>query len=281
MVHDVPIRDGRMHVRVIGSGTTALFLHGISAHGNSWLEVARILERSQSNLACWIPDLLGRGQSDPGVGLRYRLEDEVRRIQNFAEEFNARSATKNFPSVIIGHSQGAAIALALAASEPSVRGLILSNPITPQIRRPLVLEILNVRIVRHLIARIIARFHQPLGHLILRRAGGPHFRISRDSVAAYSQPYSEVERARTLLRILSDWHPGEICAQLPKRQFVTHVFAGAHDPRVSVDVATRLASDLNAGLTIVEDGGHVLPEQHPKLFARKIAEIATMVDSEL
>ncbi len=281
MIHDVPLRDGRMHVRVVGTGKPALFLHGISAHGKSWLKVAQVLEERRSNIACWIPDLLGRGKSDPGVGLRYRLGDEVRRIQNFTKEFSSNSSTTHFPSVIIGHSHGASIALALAAAEPSVRGLILSNPITPQVRRPIALEILEVRIIQHLISRIITCFHEPLGHLILQRAGGPHFKIDRDSLVTYSQPYSEIERARTLLRILSDWHPREICAQLPKRKITTHIFAGAHDPRVSIDVATRFANDLNADLTIVEEGGHVLPEQYPKLLARKINEIATTVGNSL
>lgn len=279
MAHDIPLSDGLMHVRVVGTGRTALFLHGISAHGRSWLEVARILEKSGSNLECWLPDLLGRGKSDSGLELRYKLHDEVRRIKNLAEEFGDNSAPTNFPSIIIGHSHGAAIALAVATAESSVRGLILSNPVTPEVRRPLALEILKIRIARHLIARIISSFHQPLGHLVLRRAGGPHFNISHDLVSSYSQPYREIERARTLLRILADWHPSEIDTTLPKRRFTTHVFAGAHDPRVPVKVAARLASNLDAGLTIVEDGGHVLPEQHPQLLARKIAEIASKVDS--
>ncbi len=278
MTEDVSLCDGKMHVRIIGTGTPTLFLHGISAHGESWLKVAQALEASRSNLACWIPDLLGRGKSDPGTDLRYRLGDEVRRIQNFSEEFSANSPNTHFPSVIIGHSHGAAIALALAAIEPSVRGLILSNPITPEVRRPTVLGILNIPTVRHLIARIIACFHKPLGHLILRRASGPYFKLPPDSIETYSQPYSEFERAITLLRILSDWHPGEICTQLPKRKLRTHVFAGVHDPRVPIDVATRFARELNADLTIVEEGGHILPEQYPKLFARKIDEISTTVN---
>lgn len=278
MTEDVSLCDGKMHVRIIGTGTPTLFLHGISAHGESWLKVAQALEASRSNLACWIPDLLGRGKSDPGTDLRYRLGDEVRRIQNFSEEFSANSPNTHFPSVIIGHSHGAAIALALAAVEPSVRGLILSNPITPQVHRPPILKTMEIRIVRHLIAQIIARFHKPMGHLILRRAGGPHFKVPRDSAVAYSQPYSEIGRARSLLRILSDWHPGDISAQLPKRKITTHIFAGAHDSRVPIDVATQFASELNAGLTIVEEGGHVLPEQEPNLLARKIDEIATMAN---
>ena len=281
MTEDVSLRDGKMHVRVIGTGTPTLFLHGISAHGESWLKIAQVLEASRSNLACWIPDLLGRGKSDPGTDLRYRLKDEVQRIQNFTEVFNSNSLNTHFPSVIIGHSHGAAIALALAAVEPSVRGLILSNPITPQVRRPPTLEILKIRTVRHLIARIITSFRKPLGHLIIRRASGPHFKLPRDSIETYSQPYSEIARARTLLRILSDWHPGEVCTQLPKQKLTTHVFAGAHDPRVSIDVATRFARDLNADLTIVEEGGHILPEQHPKLFAQKIDEISTTVNQSL
>ena len=279
-VRNISLAEGLIHLRVVGTGKAALFLHGVSAHGRSWLEVARILERREANLECWLPDLLGRGKSDPGAQLRYRLDDEVRRIQTLVEGMRDNGSAVSFPSVVIGHSHGAAIALAVAAVEPSVRGLVLSNPVTSDIRRPLALDMLKIGIVRRFIARIVAPFHRPLGHLVLRRVGGPYFNIPSDSVEAYSRPYRELERARTLMRILADWSPAEIYARLPERRLTAHVFAGAHDPRVPVKTAERLATDLDAGFTVVEDGGHVLPEQHPRLLARQITDIVAKVDSK-
>ena len=81
-------------------------------------------------------------------------------------------------------------------------------------------------------------------------------------------------RARALLRILADWDPAALEARMPARPIAAHVVTGAHDPRIPVEAAQRLASRLDCGLTVSPDGGHVLTEQHPRLLARLLGEVA-------
>ncbi len=280
---EVEIPDGRVHIRVLGSGAPVLFLHGVSAHGRTWLAVA---ERLVSDAApapgggraapaggpieCWLPDLLGRGRSEARDDISYRLADEVRRARDLVGAIGAARGHPGFPALLVGHSQGAAIALALAREEPAVRGLVLANPVTADIRRPRVLQLLRAATLRGAAAALFSPLSEPLGRAILRRAGGPAFRPSREAIAAYAGPYRDRRRARALMRIMADWRPADLRDKLPERPLVARVLAGLHDPRIPERAAARLAGALGVPLIRVTDGGHVLPEQHPERLAGEI-----------
>ncbi len=277
-LQDVQIAEGRVRVATLGTGRPALFLHGVSAHGRSWRAAAQSLYASHPGWACWLPDLLGRGASDARPDCHYTLHDEVRRIREIVHELTARAGhAVPFPPLIVGHSQGAAIALALTRAEPSIRGLVLSNPVTSDIRRPRALSALESAAARAAIARLFAPLHRPLGRLILRRAGGPHFRVPSASIEAYAKPYRDPVRARTLMRILADWRPSDLSVQMPSRRLKAHVVAGACDPRVPVHLAERLSRQLDCEFTLIADGGHILPEQHPARLGQVVSEMVEQI----
>lgn len=271
LVRNVTIGDGTVRVTVLGQGRPVLFLHGISAHGRAWRPVAERFAEAHPGWECWLPDLPGRGASDAPAALSYTLDNEVRRLR---ELVRALAPDGPGPRLVAGHSQGAAIALALAREQPGIGGLLLSNPVTPEIRSPSVLRLLRSATVRRAVGSLLAPLHAPLGHLVLRRACGPAFRAPAELVAAYARPWASPARARTLLRILADWRPAELEDRMPRRPVAAHVVIGAHDPRIPVKAAKRLASRLDCGFTVSPDGGHVLTEQHPRLLARLLGEMA-------
>ncbi len=271
MVRNVTIGDATVRVEMLGRGRPVLFLHGISAHGRAWRPVAERFHAEQPGWECWLPDLPGRGASDARPELSYTLDDEVRRLRTLVR---ALAPDGPRPQLVAGHSQGAAIGLALAGAEPGIGALLLSNPVTPEIRSPSVLRLLRAPVARRMIGSVLAPLHAPLGRLVLRRACGPHFRAPPDLVAAYAGPWASPARARTLLRILADWRPAELEDRMPRRPVAAHVVSGAHDPRIPLGAARRLASRLDCDLTVCSDGGHVLTEQHPQLLARLLGELA-------
>ena len=270
-MRNVKLSDGTARVAILGRGRPVLFLHGISAHGRAWRPVAERFVELHRGWECWLPDLPGRGVSDAKPGLSYTLDDEVRRLRGLVRGLAPEGPR---PELVAGHSQGAAIAIAIARAEPEIRGLLLSNPVTPEVGSPSVLRLLRSSVVRRLVAGVLAPLHAPLGHLVLRRACGPAFRAPPDLVAAYARPWASSRRARTLLRILADWRPAELEDRMPERPIAAHVVTGAHDPRIPVDAAKRLASRLGCDFTLSTDGGHVLTEQHPRLLARLLGELA-------
>lgn len=273
--------DGRIRIRIIGDGpVVVLCLHGVSAQGRSWLPVAR---RLGDRATFVLPDLLGRGASDPRPDLRYTLEHEADRVRDLVSALclaDVLDPAAAFPVILAGHSHGAAIALRLAGEETSVRGLLLSNPVTPWTRRPPSLGLLGVGLIRRLAAGIFSPLRRPLAHLILRRAAGPAYRATHDMVAAYAAPFADRRRAETLMRILADWQPAELDGRLPADRPIARVVIGELDPRITVACAERLAIELGGPLLRIADGGHVLPEQHPDLLAGELEKVLQAVSAE-
>jgi lipase len=99
-----------------GRGAPVVALHGLTATYITFMGVA---ERLSGRRPLFAPDLRGRGDSDKPDG-PYGIAQHARDVAQ------AMRALGLGPSVIVGHSMGAFIAAALAASEPElVAGLIL------------------------------------------------------------------------------------------------------------------------------------------------------------
>ncbi len=259
----VPTSDGELVVEVRGRGPPILFLHGVSAHRGGWHAVA---ERLDGEFRLYLADLLGRGESDVAPEARYGLADELRRAAALWE------ALSPAPELLVGHSQGAALALALAA-ERLPRGLVLTSPVTPWTRRPAVLTALRPRLVRRAAVAAVAPFRRPLARLILRRVCGPRTPVTRAMVERYAAPFADARRAEGLLRILADWRPRELADRLPGALPPTRLVAGRRDPRVSPGDAEALARRLGVPIWWAPGAGHVLPEEAPELIARAVRAV--------
>lgn len=266
---DLP--EGEIRVRMLGHGEPVLCLHGASASGDIWLRLARDLA---GRARFWLPDLLSRGASRPRPDVAYDLGSEVGRVLALSRRLAALPAEDGrMPRLVVGHSQGAAIALGMAAADPRVTSLLLVNPVTSDIRRPTILGLLRSGAVRRAVARLLAPRRLHVARLVLARAAGPSYSVSPEAVAAYAEPYADVARAEALMRVLADWRPGEGAQHLPSRRLDARVIAGERDPRIPVEAARRLAERLEAPFSLVPGGGHILPEQSPALLARALEEL--------
>lgn len=261
--------DGRLYVETGGNGLPVLFLHGVSASHRTWHPVA---ERLEGRFRVLLPDLLSRGASDPRPDLRYSLGDELRRMRELLGRLGVR------PTLVAGHSQGAAIAIALAAAEPGVRGILLANPVSPWTRRPLSLGLLRSGLMRRTAGGIIRPFRRPVAWATLRRVYGPDTRVTRERVSAYAAPFGDPRRARALLRVLADWRPVELEPWLGRCRGAVGVLAGERDPRVAPESARRLAAELHARYRLVPRVGHALPEEVPSVAARAVVDLFESLD---
>ncbi len=256
---------GSLHVSVLGTGPPLLLVHGLTASGAVWSRVAR---RLADRYTLVVPDLLGRGSSDAAPGARFRLSDESARLGLVAE------ARLPGPFVLVGHSHGAALALLLAASTPRCRGVCLLDPVTPWTTRPAALDLLRSETVRRLLAPPLSALRRPVTRFVLRhRVFGDPSAVDRDLVGRYAGPYASAERARTLLRVLADWRPGDLSPHLAPRPDAV-VLTGELDRRSPPDLAGRLARRLACTLQVVPGAGHALPEEAPDEVSRAIEAVA-------
>lgn len=283
--------EGRLRRRVRGEGPAVLCLHGVSAHGGVWSAAAARLE---GEFTLHVPDLLGRGTSDAPPDASYRLGREVARAAALAAELPDRGY------LVAGHSQGAALAVALAAAAersadgapasapgpctgdadlPRPAGLALVAPVTPWTRRPPVLDLLRLAPLRPVLAPLAAAARTPLTRWVLEhRAFGDPGRVDRSTVRRYAAPWSHPRRAHALLRVLADWRPADLSRHLPRRLPPVEIVAGALDARIPPLEARRWAGRLGAGFTVAPDAGHVVPEERPDLVAAAVRRLADRSD---
>jgi pimeloyl-ACP methyl ester carboxylesterase len=105
-----------------------LFVHGLAGNGGQWALQLDHLRRHRQVLAL---DLRGHGESDPAEDGAYDLDSLAADVGAAADDF----ALRRF--VLVGHSLGAAVAIAFAGAHPErVAGLLLVDPNGDQTKIP-------------------------------------------------------------------------------------------------------------------------------------------------
>jgi N-formylmaleamate deformylase len=120
----------RLHYLRLGTGRSPLVLvPGITSPAATWEFVA---ERLASRSDVYVLDNRGRGLSQGGPGLSYRLDDYAADTEDFIR------ANRLDRPAILGHSMGARIAVRLAARSPAVIGrvVLVDPPVSGPGRRP-------------------------------------------------------------------------------------------------------------------------------------------------
>lgn len=265
----ITLREGTVLVVIRGSGPPLLLLHGLSAHSQVWDRVAGCLEERYT--LC-LPDLLSRGGSEARPDIGYGLKLEIERLFELLHQLELS------PRIVVGHSHGAALAIALAHADDGVTGLVLANPVTPWTPRPLVLAALRWSAVRRAAAMLLPPVRRPLVRYVLGRAYGPGHRPDRAIVRRYADPFSRRLRAQALLRAVSDWRPAELADHLPARDLTGRVLVGERDRRIGVHAPAALASRLGLGFEVLAGVGHVIPEEQPEAIAQAVEEVSRQID---
>jgi pimeloyl-ACP methyl ester carboxylesterase len=260
----VPTPEGRMAVEFRGDGTagpTVVCLHGLSANRTTWRPVADRLPHRSFLLV----DLLGRGESDASREARYDLDSEARRLAHVLQTLGLTRP------VLAGHSHGAAIAVA-AAARVNARGLLLVNPVTPDLSRPAALNALKRPAVRWLVTPALRLFRRSLTrYMLVRRVFADGANIPAGAVDRYAAPWGDRERAACLPTILSDWNPAELERWAAPPEVPVRVISGAEDRRIDPDSARRWATRLGATYTLAAGCGHSAPEE-------RTSDVATVLE---
>jgi pimeloyl-ACP methyl ester carboxylesterase len=125
-------------------------LHGIYGRGRNWLGIARALVEARPEYACWLVDLPHHGHSGPG-----RHGDTVSGLAADVREW--LDAQQMTPAVLLGHSYGGKVALALAGdlAANSLQVWIIDS--TPETKPPSGSAWEMLRIVRALPPRFQSR----------------------------------------------------------------------------------------------------------------------------
>jgi pimeloyl-ACP methyl ester carboxylesterase len=260
----VDVAGGRLPAWTAGEGPPVLLLHGISADHTEWEAVARGLARDHRVI---VPDLLGRGASRPDAAAGFSLTEETERLVGLLGDLGVRRP------LVGGHSHGGSIGLALAG-RVELAGLVLVSPVTPWTRRPRVLDLLSVRLVRRVVEPALRTCRGPLTRYILtRRVYGEYRPHIGDAVRRYAAPYADRSRARALLRVFRDWHPEELAGLERPAELRVGIVTGAADRRIPAADVVRWAGRLGASCTVLPGAGHGVTEEEPARVEGMIRDI--------
>jgi pimeloyl-ACP methyl ester carboxylesterase len=247
--------------RVIGdrSARPIVLLHGLAGSASYWgAEFDRLAERGR----VVVPDLLGFAAS-PRPASGYGPDDHAAALLGLLAEVGAEG-----PRVLVGHSLGGLVALALTATRPAAVSAIVA--FAPPLYRDRGSARRHVARSTNLgglfaldtpTARAICMWHE--AHPEAARMIAPLFRpdlpaaIARDAVRHTWASYSE-----TLVRLILDV---PAVGWLPSVTVPVHLVAGADDDTLDLGFLEDLARrHPHVSLTVWPSAGHHLPLTHPE-----------------
>jgi len=261
-----PVRStvADLSVELAGRGPDLLLVHGLSASRQEWEGVKPGLAR---RFRLILPDLAGRGESPAGPAMRFGLEEETDRLTDLFDELALDQP------LVIGHSQGAALAVALATRR-KCRGLLLINPISPWTPRPAALGALHLRFVRRLAVPFVRHYRHPLTRYILtRRVYADPRSVTETTVRKYAGTLEARENVQALLRVVADWRPAELAAYDAPRAEPLLLVTGRRDRRAPPSDVIRWAEHLGGPCVVLEDCAHGVPEEAPDRVVQLILEL--------
>lgn len=261
------------HVQIFGrdDAPLALLLHGTGAASHSWRNLAPLLAR---DFRVVVPDLPCHGFTRPIGRADLSLPGMVQAISELQRHLGRA------PAMIIGHSAGAAIAVALAAGRTSasaqtvprhvvgingaflpIRGNALFSPMA---------KAMFVNPFTPALFSLLARA-TPLGGNLLTATGSP---IDEAGKAVYRLLLGTPDHVRGALGMMANWDLARFDTRLQRLAFPMTLIVAKDDPMVpprNAYHAARIAT--GSRLITSETGGHLLHECRAEQVADWIAEV--------
>lgn len=245
-----------------GAGPVVVVLHGLAASTYSFRKLGPLLGKAHQVIGI---DLYGFGYSQrPAASHQYQVDGQADMVAGVMNQLGLVGA------VVLGHSFGTLVALALAKKAPDrVNRLVLVSPAPPIPKTPWFLRLPGAGYGLYFAIRLLlsnpVRFRQ-----VLSRAFFKKDEVTREVAEAYRRRLL-VEGLGDTLRGFSSPPTAELCSGGRP----VEVLAGRHDEIVSMDEARALVEAIpGATLHVLEESGHSGPEEEPEEVCRVVSAAA-------
>jgi magnesium chelatase accessory protein len=261
----VEVRPHRWHLQVAGDGPDLLLLHG---SGGATQSLRAILPLLAQNWRVIAPDLPGQGFTRQGARQRLGLDMMATDLWALLDHLEYA------PSVAVGHSAGAAIALRMSELR-SYHGVVGINAALGAFDGiagwlfPIMAKMLALNpIVPPLFART-ARSEKRVRELIASTGS----RIDERGMALYRRLIGDVKHVDGTLSMMAQWRLDGLVSRLPSNRVPTLFLVGARDGTVPPEVSRRAAERMpNARVECLGPYGHLVHEEAPELVAGRVTE---------
>lgn len=262
--------SGLAVTRLAAGATSALdllMLHGIYGRGRNWQAVARSVAAARPDVACWLVDLPHHGKSGPG-----RHGDTVHGLALDVLDW-ARGAGVT-PRVVLGHSYGGKVALAMAAQLHGTPLQVWVIDSTPDVKPPAGSAWDMLRAVRSLPDRFPSReaaqaslqahgYKVPVAQWMTTNLirDGESFRWHLD--------FEAMERLLRDFFVTGAWD----VLEPPDPQHDFHIVKATQSSAISPDTLARIRQAADPHVHLHErEGGHWIHAERPDVITALLLE---------
>ncbi|MFL5253867.1 MAG: alpha/beta fold hydrolase BchO [Rhodopila sp.] len=260
----------RWHVQIMGRGPVLLLLHGTGAATHSWRDLMPLLAERYTVVA---PDLPGHGfTSAPATAAGYTLAGVAREVTELLH------ALKMSPSMIIGHSAGAAIGIRMAldgAVAPqaiiSLNGALLPFPgVTNDFFGPAARFLASTPLAAWAVTLITGS--KPSVDRLLQSTGS---RIDAAGARYYGRLVGNPGHVRSALALMANWDLRTLVRDMAKLKPRLILLTGTRDGMVPPTEAYRVRAAVPAAEVVSLRGlGHLAHEERPEEIVRLVNRVA-------
>ena len=261
------------------SAPVAVLIHGTGASTHSWRGLVPLLMPHFRLLAMDLPGHAFTEMPSGGVGSAQLS------LPGMAAALDALLGSLNLePSLVIGHSAGAAIGARMCldgAIAPrllvGINGALLPlGGLAGQIFSPAAKLMSALPFVPTLFS-----WQASNPGILQKLIGSTGSTLDADGMALYGQLVSNPGHAAGALGMMANWDLPQLAHDLPKLKTRLALFVGSNDQTISPRQAGRLAALLPASPHVVtlQGLGHLAHEERPELVAKSILEQYSLAKS--
>jgi len=253
-----------------GEGKPVIFVHGILTGPRLWRHVIPKI----SHAHCFAWEMVGYGAS---ISEGKDRDISVRRQADYLNAWMQAVGIEK--PVLVGHDLGGGVAQIAAVNDPRrFAGLVLMNTISYDSWPIAQVKVMRAAgsLVENLpngIFRVIFNQFIHMGHDRPSRA--------RESIYEHWPNYSIAGGAAAFVRQIRSFDVRDTLAisdRLPQIGLPARIAWGAADRFQKIGYGYRLAYDLKAPLTRIEDGKHFVPEDHPEQVAQAVENLISELE---
>jgi magnesium chelatase accessory protein len=257
----------RWHVQVMGAGPVVLLIHGTGASSHSYGELAKILANTFTVV---VPDLPGHGFTELPSASRLSLPAMA------ADLADLLKALKLEPSLVVGHSAGAAILIEMCLDRLiapdaiiSLNGALLPfGSVVGQFFSPLAkLLVLNPFVPRFFTWRASSP------GAVERLIGNTGSRLDPQGIASYTRLFQNERHVTAALGMMAKWDLSRLENRLGDLRVPLVLVVGSEDRAVSPQDAFKIRDRVPGAKVVLLRGlGHLAHEERPEEVAEIVAQ---------
>lgn len=262
------------HVQVAGpdrrDAPVLLLIHGTGAATHSWRDVLPLLAQHYTVIA---PDMPGHGFTRGRISGGLSLPGMAKALGELLDKLGL-----GHPSVIVGHSAGAAIGIRLLLDREMDARVIGLNPALlpfPGLAARLFPAMARALFVNPFTAMIFAQIASSEGEVarFLKKSTGS--RIDERGVALYHRLFRTSDHCAGAIGMMANWDLESLAKALPAVAARSLLVHGARDSAIPLDSIERAARLMpHATVQNLPDLGHLAHEEAPQAVSQIILDFA-------